>query len=107
MGGYAYYEYLKTWCEDFGIEKALNGSYPHGTPIGRRYYNADDQGHVAMLLDNGRVLQSYEDAALGQGKPGVNWDVKIYNSHYSLPGDLYQWAWLPKNWINYPRWDEF
>jgi len=103
-GTLAYGEYFYHWSEWFDIYKALNGLYPHGTLIGR-YFDWDrlpsDQGHVAVLLDGGWVLQSYDG---GGGPPGVNWDTRIKDSH---AGWYYEYAVLPENWINYEGWDEF
>jgi hypothetical protein len=50
------------------------------TLIGRKYRNVRDQGHVAIVLPNGKLLQSYD---AGGGNPGVNKDVTLEQSHYS------------------------
>ena len=103
-GTLAYGEYFWNYSEWFDIHKALTGGYPRGTLIGR-YFSKDrlpsDQGHVAILLRDGWVLQSYD---AGGGLPGVNWDVHISDSH---AGWYYEWACLPENWIEYEGWDEF
>jgi putative chitinase len=46
------------------------------TLIGRRYRSVRDQGHVAIVLPNGKLLQSY-------GGPGVDKDVTLEDSHFS------------------------
>lgn len=48
------------------------------TLVGRKFRDANDQGHVAIVLPNGNVLQSYDD---GGGRPGVNADVTLERSH--------------------------
>ena len=48
------------------------------TLIGRKYRNVNDQGHVAIVIPGGKVLQSYDE---GGGKPGVNADVTLERSH--------------------------
>ena len=103
-GCLAYGNYFWAYSEPFSIAKALSGEYPKGTLIGR-YFTWDrnawgDQGHVAVLLENGWVLQSYD---AGGGSPGVNWDAQIKDSH---AGWYYEYAVLPENWINYQG-DEF
>lgn len=48
------------------------------TLIGRKYRNVKDQGHVAIVIPGGKVLQSYD---AGGGKPGVNTNVTLERSH--------------------------
>ena len=58
----------------FNLEKARRP----WTLIGRKYRNVKDQGHVAIVVPGGRVLQSYDDK---DGRPGVNDDVTLEKSH--------------------------
>ena len=48
------------------------------TLIGRKYRNVKDQGHVAIVIPGGKVLQSYDD---GGGRPGVNDKATLEGSH--------------------------
>ena len=84
-GTLAYYDYYKDVAEDFDINK----KYPEGTLIGRKYYNIEDQGHVAVVLKNGKLLQSYPNA-------GVTDNITIAQSHM---GHYYEYAVLPQNWL--------
>lgn len=95
-GCLAYGDYFYNWSEEFSIDKALSGGYPHGTLIGRyfdwdRYYADGDEGHVAVLLNGVWVCQSYPAA-------GVSWDVHISDSN---AGGYYHYAVFPEYWINY------
>ena len=92
-GCLAYGEYYSGVAEPFDV----NEDYPEGTLIGR-YFTWDrsaqgDQGHVAVVLANGYLLQSYD---AGGGYPGVNTDVHIVDSH---AGYLYEYAVRPENWL--------
>jgi len=60
----------------FDLEKAQRP----WTLVGRKYRSVGDQGHVAIVLPNGRLLQSYNGPG---GKPGVNTDVALRQSHFS------------------------
>lgn len=95
-GTLAYGEYYKKVAEKFNPNK----KYPRGTLIGRYYRNPSStqdsrngQGHVAIILGNGKVFQSYD---AGGGKPGVNQLATVAQSHN---GWFYEYAVLPKNWL--------
>lgn len=70
-------------------------SYPAGTLIGRYYRDVYDQGHVAVVLPNGHVLQSYANA-FGGTDPGVNarWTVAESDAGY-----FYEYYVLPRDWL--------
>ena len=53
-----------------------------------------DQGHVAVILGNGNVLQSY--APVGSTRPGVTASVRLVDSH---AGYFYERAVLPQHWL--------
>ena len=63
------------------------------TLIGRKYRNVEDQGHVAIVLPNGKVLQSYDT---GGGRPGVNKDVTLERSH---SGGYYEVMVHAEDWL--------
>lgn len=66
-GTVAYRDYYKAKGV---LQKFVHGKrYPEGTLVGRAFRDSRDQGHVAIVLANGNVLQSYD---AGGGKPGVN-----------------------------------
>lgn len=73
----------KRWAKETGSGVALGRSYVNNTLPG--------QGHFAVLLPDGMVLQSIP---LG----GVNIDYTIEESHGS---GYYQWMIHPKDWINH------
>lgn len=47
------------------------------TLVGRKYRNVKDQGHVAIVLPGGKLLESYD---AGGGRPGVNTNVSLERS---------------------------
>jgi len=63
------------------------------TLIGRKYRNVRDQGHVAIVLPNGRVLQSYD---AGGGRPGVTKDTTLERSH---DGGFYEVMVFAEDWL--------
>jgi len=70
-------------------------SYPAGTLIGRYYRNVQDQGHVAVVLPNGHVLQSYANA-YGGSQPGANARWTLAESD---AGGFYEYYVLPEDWL--------
>jgi hypothetical protein len=91
-GTWAYSEYFHAWKEGF----TLNKDYPHGTLVGRPFrVNSADQGHVAIVLGNKRVLQSYD---MDQGWPGLNAADWLATAHDMIG---FTYAVMPWNWINY------
>ena len=100
-GCLAYGEYYASVAEQFDI----NEDYPEGTLIGR-YFSWDrlangDQGHVAVVLEDGYLLQSYDGD--GNGYPGVNTEAHIIDSH---AGYYYEYAVRPWNWLGQEEGDE-
>jgi hypothetical protein len=64
--------------------------------IGRRYRNSNhDQGHVAILLPSGFVLQSFPSG--GTLEPGLNWDYTIEQSHQ---GGYYEFMVHPSEFLD-------
>ena len=64
------------------------------TLIGRKYRNAsNDQGHVAIVIPGGKVLQSYD---AGGGRPGVNKDATLERSH---DGGYYEVMVRAEDWL--------
>lgn len=93
-GCLAYGEYYAGVTEAFDI----NAEYPQGTLIGR-YFTWErsangDQGHVAVVLEGGYLLQSYDGD--GYGYPGVNANDHIADSH---AGYYYEYAVRPEYWL--------
>lgn len=73
----------------FDLEKARRP----WTLIGRKYRNTNDQGHVAIVIPGGKVLQSYDDA---NGRPGVNKNVTLEDSH---AGYYYEVMVYAEDWL--------
>ena len=70
-------------------------SYPEGTLLGRRYRDTNDQGHVAIVTADGRVLQSFADG-VDSTSPGVN---RTYTVLESNGAGYYEYAVLPEDWL--------
>lgn len=88
--------------EPFILEKAKRWAREtqSGVLLGRRYRDANhDQGHVAILLPSGYVLQAFPN----NWGPDLNWDYTIEQSH---AGWYYERMAHPRQWINY-KGDEF
>ena len=69
--------------------------YPTGTLLGRRYRDAEDQGHLAVVTADDHVLQSFAWEA-GGSDPGVNTTYTVEESH---DGGYYEYAVLPQDWL--------
>lgn len=87
-GTLAYYQYYhsKNMVTPFDPEE----EYPVGTLIGRKYRNIEDQGHVAIILQDNMVLQSF----LGGG---VNANYTLEESH---AGWYYEYTVAPEHWLS-------
>ena len=90
-GTLAYQHYYAEVAEPFDVAR----SYPAGTLIARRYRDTFDQGHVAVVLDDGHVLQSFAWTR-GGSDPGVNTTYTVAESH---DGGYYEYAVLPEHWL--------
>jgi len=84
-GTEAYGKYYETVAKDFDVHH----KYPAGTLIGRHYRGVKDQGHVAVVLAGGHVLQAIPDE-------GVN---KTYTVKQSNGKGYYEYAVLPEDWL--------
>jgi predicted chitinase len=97
--------YFHGYDEPFDLQKAKRWAEEtrSGVLIGRPYVNETlgGQGHVAVLLPSGYVLQSFQSGPSGQ--PGLNWAYTIEESH---AGGYYTRMVAPENWIDYDG-DEF
>ncbi|HET7272798.1 MAG TPA: hypothetical protein VFI90_17130, partial [Rubrobacter sp.] len=71
-----------------------------GVLIGRCYRGATlaGQGHVAILLPDGKVMQSYQTGL--DGEPGLNTDATIEKSN---AGNYYEVMVHPSAWINHDK----
>lgn len=71
-----------------------------GVLLGRCYRNNSlaGQGHVAILLPDGKVLQSFQFGA--NGEPGLNTDYTVEESH---AGNYYEVMVHPNAWINHNK----
>lgn len=67
-----------------------------GVLIGRRYRDVRDQGHVAVVLPSGYVLQCYPNP----NGPDLNWSYTVEESH---AGYYYELMIHPINWINHDK----
>ena len=89
--------YFTGYDEPFDLEKAKRWARESrsGVLIGRFYRGSRDQGHVAVLLPSGYVLQSYDG---GNGRPGLNWQHTVEASH---AGWYYETMCHSSQWIDY------
>eukprot|EP00658_Telonema_sp_P-2_P041094 TRINITY_DN29391_c0_g1_i1.p1 TRINITY_DN29391_c0_g1~~TRINITY_DN29391_c0_g1_i1.p1 ORF type:complete len:224 (-),score=41.44 TRINITY_DN29391_c0_g1_i1:127-798(-) len=82
-----------------GVAFALGERYPRGTLLLRRYRNVQDQGHVAVVLDDAgasaNVLQSFSYGHPSES-PGVSASYTVEESH---AGGFYELAVLPEHWL--------
>jgi hypothetical protein len=69
--------------------------YPVGTLLGRRFRDTIDQGHVAVVIEGGKVLQSFAWER-GGSLPGVNTSFTVAESH---DGGFYEYVVLPHDWL--------
>jgi predicted chitinase len=97
-GGYYGPGYFEDYSEPFDLQKAK--SWARETRCGvlllRPYWNASlsGQGHVAILLPSGYVLQSFVNI----NGPDLNWDFTIEQSN---EGGYYKAMVHPENWSEY------
>lgn len=90
--------YFEGYSEKFDLQKAK--SWARDTRCGvlllRPYWNASlsGQGHVAILLPSGYVLQSF----VNPNGPDLNWDFTIEQSN---AGDYYKEMVHPEKWSEY------
>ena len=90
--------YFEGYAEPFDLQKAK--SWARDTRCGvlllRPYWNASlsGQGHVAILLPSGYVLQSFVNI----NGPDLNWDFTIEQSN---AGGYYKEMVAPENWSEY------
>ncbi len=90
--------YFEGYSEPFDLRKAKTWARETrcGVLLLRPYWNASlsGQGHVAVLLPSGYVLQSFQN----MGGPDLNWDYTIEQSN---AGDFYRAMVHPENWSEY------
>lgn len=90
--------YFEGYSEPFDLEKAKRWARETrcGVLLLRPYWNAtlSGQGHVAILLPSGYVLQSYPHI----NGPDLNWDYTIEQSN---AGGYYQAMVHPEKWSEY------
>ena len=99
MGGTgAYANYYKDVYNKFDI----NIKYPIGTLIIRDFRDIDDQGHVAIIIENNgsqsKVLQSF---TFKNKYPGVNINYTLDESNKcdNIGTNYYEFAVLPEHWL--------
>ena len=90
-GTYSYERYYELVAQPFDPA----ADYPTGTLIGRRFRDAADQGHLALVLPDDFVLQSFAWEA-GGSAPGANATYTVEESH---DGGYYEYAVLPRDWL--------
>lgn len=88
--------YFEGWWTRFDAAQARQwaANTRSGVLIGRLYRDTRDQGHVAIVLPSGFVLQCYPFAT----EPDLNWNHTVEQSH---AGYYYEVMLHPSNWINH------
>jgi len=111
-GGIAAYFYTSAWSLGPGFFSGVDVPFQlatakkwaretgSGVLIGRSYRSNSlaGQGHVAILLPDGKVMQSFMFGT--DGAPGLNTDYTIEQSH---AGGYYEIMVHPKDWINHDK----
>ena len=80
----------KKWARETGSGVLLGRCYRNNSLAG--------QGHVAILLPDGKVLQSFQFGV--DGEPGLNTDFTVEESH---AGGYYEVMIHPRAWINHDK----
>ena len=97
-GGFYGPGYFEGYAEPFNVAKAKRWAEETlcGVLLLRPYWNAtlSGQGHVAILLPSGYVLQSFPNI----NGPDLNWDFTIEESH---AGGYYKEMVHPSKWSEY------
>jgi cell wall-associated NlpC family hydrolase len=93
-GTYIWYTQLKNngLLDDFTNDTI----YPPGTLLLRNYFSESDQGHVAIVLDNGKLAHCYPDI-------GIAIDDSYFISHNWIESGYYSDVCLLKNWLFNPK----
>lgn len=94
-GTYIWYSYLKNngLLDNF----TNNYTYPPGTLLLRNYSNEIDQGHIAIVLDRGRLAHCYPEK-------GICIDETYFISHNWSVFGYYTDTCLPEMWLYNFRW---
>ena len=83
----------------------LDANYSRGTLLGRPYRSVHDQGHVTVLLGNGRtaqLLQSYSSCAVEPCPivtPGVTSKLTLEQAYSQLSFCRFTYAIAPEHWM--------
>lgn len=97
-GTYRWYEYF--FQQDLLKSFDYHDEYPAGTLFLRNYQNEGDQGHLAILLEEGglysKLLQSNSP---WMGISGVNADFTLGTSHFWKNTGYFSNFVLPKDWL--------
>ena len=98
IGGTSQYAY---YYRDAAVPFDITYNYPKGTLLIRDYRDINDQGHLAIILDdNGGkalILQSHVEGTFFESNtPGVNNKYTLEESH---DGNYYELAVFPKDWL--------
>jgi cell wall-associated NlpC family hydrolase len=67
--------------------------YPNGTLLFRSYKNIEDQGHLAVVIGENKIIHSYAEEELG--KVGITDMVNSY-----APLDYYEYIVYPTDWLH-------
>ena len=101
----AWFHYLQTrgWLEPFDIQTAA--LYPHGTLVLRDFTSLEhDQGHVAVIVDEMKILHAYADIPYTQSAPDENVGVcnitdLMYSHYYDGHPGYYTHVCRPEHWL--------
>jgi cell wall-associated NlpC family hydrolase len=92
-GTYIWFSYLA----ELGLLTPFDSAktYPFGTIVLRNYVDPEDQGHVALIISNGKLAHSGSE-------DGIHVDESVQISHNWIPGGYYTHVCLPSAFMNNP-----
>ena len=92
-GTYVWFSYLSehNLLEPFDSYK----TYPFGTIVLRNYVDPEDQGHITLVISDGKLAHS-------DSENGIHVDESVLISHNWIPEGYYTHICLPSAFINNP-----
>jgi len=101
----AWFHYLqkKNVLEPFDVERALQ--YPPGSLVLRNFGNLEyDQGHVAVIIQPGKILHAYAETPYNQSEADQNVGMcgvtdLLYSHYYDGHSGYYTHVCKPDDWL--------
>ncbi len=101
----SWFYYLKqnNWLQPFDVSQAA--TYPIGTLVLRDFGSLEyDQGHVAVIIEPGKIIHAYAEIPYTQSAPGQNAGVcgisdLLYSHYYDGHPGYYTHVCSPDDWL--------